>query len=191
MNISEEQLTLIQKYLSSGLDSGEQTTFNKNLESLDFREELMSQARLIDSLTEVDASLIKDSLQEVSIEEAKPVNEPVAVPTHRPQARPQSSRRWFMLAGAMVFLMAALWIMFKPDSQPASTPLYQMAEAYNTPLPPGLQQRGGADQVEATEAIQAYANESYEKALKLFQAKANPTKADQLYLSNWRITCYR
>ena len=92
-----------------------------------------------------------------------------------------------MLAGAMVFLMAALWIMFKPDSQPASTPLYQMAEAYNTPLPPGLQQRGGADQVEATEAIQAYANESYKKALKLFQAKANPTKADQLYLSNCLI----
>ena len=183
MKVSEEQFDLIHKYLSSGLDAREQTAFDKNLESLDFREELLSQARLIDSLTDVDASLVRDDLRDINI---SPIKEEISTTAAQPTRRPQSSRRWFWLVGALVLMMTALWFMFNPGKVDTSSPMLQMAQAYDTPLPPGHQQRGGSEQAEASAAMLAYANESYEEAINLFLSKDNPTTSDKLYIAN----CY-
>ena len=72
------------------------------------------------------------------------------------------------------------------DRVDTNSPMLQMAQAYDTPLPPGHQQRGGNEQAEASAAMLAYANESYEEAINLFLSKDNQTTSDKLYIAN----CY-
>jgi len=184
MKLSEKQFDLIHKYLSDGLNSSEKSDFNKHLGSSDFREELMHQARLIDSLAEADASLVRDSLQDkphLSVVKDEPT-------AHRPHRSPHSSRRWLMLAGAFIFLGTAFWLMTQnQETQPKKSNLIQLAETYDTPLPPGQVLRGTDEQPAQSKAMQAYANESYEEALAYFRSNTSQSVLDKIYMSNCLI----
>lgn len=186
MKVTEKQLNLIHNYLSQSLSPNEQSIFDKSLESLDFREELMSQARLIDSLTEVDNIIIREKM-ELLPDSSVDVNKEKTTKKVVPPASLPSSRRWFWLTGALVLFSAALWFMLTQNKQSTSNSMIQMAQAYDTPLPPGHIKRGATEPTTISEAIQAYANKDYEKALALFQSNSSLNTSDKLYISNCLI----
>lgn len=149
MNINNKQQKLIEKYLDKNLNSIQLKEFEEEIKSKEFREQLLFQARLIDSYKEIKRESLRKEIEAM----ASKKNE-----------KPSNRRTLYFLIAIIALALTFIALFNYMKSSNTSEDLYAQ---YFLSLPPDVSNRGDNDIMpkEYQQAMQSYINKDYETAL--------------------------
>lgn len=178
MNLTTQQLELIQKYLGDKLSASDEVAFKQFLSLPEFRKELAFQANHIDALEEVDNLLAKESLSSLA-------------KGRQSLSGSKKSKLPFLLL--LIPLLLAIYYIYSLSSEVSgeqSTNYSQMAEANAVVYPPrevirGAEIETGSEKWE--EAMDFYSRRDYLSALNSFLLVKPMDELTGLYIANCNI----
>jgi len=172
MALSEIQIELIGKYISNSLSESENKEFRKFLDNEKFRNELLLQGQMVDSLNDLNDNELKDFLKSDLKKDSDSKTSFFLEP-------------YLKYAAIFVLLIAALFL-FKQFSGDSETVNLALIEKHNSTFPAELVQRGAASEMsqEYKMAMSIYANQKYENAYAAFNGLKEQSPKIQLYKAN-------
>lgn len=170
--LSEKDLSLIQKYLGDALSPSDKSMFEEKIKQPAFNKELLFQAQLVDSLEEIDNATVRQELAELKGKSKE-------------KATTSNFSNLIKIIGVAAILALA-WIAYQSMQHSSPSPT-QLAESYGYVYPPSEIQRGQADSTNSiSEAMKAYADKNYAHATTLFNKSQTKSEQAYMYLAN----CY-
>jgi len=167
--LSAEQNILIEKYLSGKLSKKEQSDFDLALKDETFREQLIFQAQLIDSFRKEEKEVLLEAIKSYKPSDSKPVSK---------------KKTQFLgplrIAAGLALLLAAYFVL----QIFTATDNSQIYTEHFRKYPPTVSERGQGEKMEVIykDAMQAYVNDDYQKALTNFRKLGSEDEKISLYL---------
>lgn len=165
MNINSRQQKLIEKYLDKNLNTNQLKEFEEEIKSKEFREQLLFQARLVDSYKDIRRESLRKEIDAMASPKSK---------------KGPNKKTLFFLIGiiAIAILFFAFYNYMNNNNK--SEDLYAQ---YFLSLPPDVSNRGDNDLMpkEYQQAMQSYINKDFETALVEFNKLSKPQEKISLY----------
>lgn len=165
MKMTEKQLKLIEKYLDQDLSKDQKDQFELELKSANFREELLYQAKIIDTYKAIEIQNLRNKMEQISKGQTNN-------PNHR-------RTLLLLLGGTILICIVGAYFFFSH----ANTKGPKLFAEYYVELPPEVSNRSGETEQNFAlqKAMQLYIDKDYKTALKSFETLNDKSDKTKLY----------